>query len=159
MKKIIILIALAVSSLMAFGASAQTIGELVDLENQIVKKRLVDELNKPATGSIGGPMPSIAAPAGAQPAPMPTADATPAKTEKNEPPKTTAIYGMNDNGVAEYKGIVQWGGASFEVRPGRTIRGYRVETVDKSGTTFIRKTSNGTNRIFAPSIFDTDGVK
>lgn len=137
---------------------AQTIGEYVDLENQIVRKRLLEELNKPAQGATTPP-PAILPGQGNLTAPATSIGMPEAKGEKDGGPKTTAIYGLNDNGHGQYKSVVEWNGSRFDAQPGSFIKGYRVESIDKSGTLMVRSGKGPVSRLFAPSAVVTDGVK
>jgi len=137
---------------------AQTIGEYVDLENQIVRKRLLEELNKPAQGATT-PSPGILPGQGNVTAPVANMGIPEVKGEKVSGPKTTAIYGINDNGHGQYKSVVEWNGSRFEAQPGSLIKGYRVESIDKSGTMMVRSGKGPASRVFAPSAIVTDGVK
>jgi hypothetical protein len=135
-------------------AFSQTIGELVDLEQQIVRKHLMDELNKPAQGSINvAPAPATSL-SGAQPATA-VSDVELPKSGKSMAPRTTAIYGIEEDGKSKYSSTVEWGGASFEAKIGAVIRGYRVTSIETGGTMMVKNNS----RVFAPTSIISDGGK
>jgi hypothetical protein len=116
--KIYIITLAAALSLASAPCRAQeiTIGTIMDLEDQIVLKKLNEELRKP---SANAPLP----------VPLP-----PPPPQKVYPTQTLAVYGMSP----DYEAQVTHGGTLYQVKVGARVGAYKVAAISPFGAELRR---------------------
>ena len=114
MKRSITLIPLLVFASAAFAQSQITVGDVVDLEERVLIKKMADELNKPNPNAPPAP-PRIF---------IPKAPRIIHRTE------TLAVYGTS---ATFYEGQLSMGGKVYTVRPGMPVQDYVVSLVAPNG--------------------------
>lgn len=90
------------------------VGDLVDLEERIMVKKMTDELSKPNPNA---------------PPPAPVL-IVPRAPKIVYPTETLAVYGTS---ATSYEGQLSMGGATYTVRNGAPVQGYTVTAVTPSG--------------------------
>lgn len=103
------------------------VGDVVDLEERIMIKKMNDELNKPDPNAPPAPVPMMAAP-------------KPPKI--SYPTETLAVYGTSATG---YQGQLSMGGRTYVVRAGTPVQEYIVDSVTPFGVE-LKKTVAPTKR-------------
>lgn len=103
------------------------VGEMIDLEERVLFKKMADELSKPNPNAPPPPPPAIIIP---------------------KPPKvvhrteTVAVYGTS---ATSYEGQLSMGGKLYTVRVGTPVADYIVSSVAPHGVT-LEKKIGGTDR-------------
>lgn len=135
MNRIFTILPLFVVASTAFAQEASKVGELVDLEERVLYKKMADELSKPNPNAPPAPPPAIR---------VPKAPKIVHRTE------TLAVYGTS---ATFYEGQLSMGGKVFTVRNGTPVQDYVVTAVSPAGITLAK---NGAGRasarhtLFAP---------
>lgn len=140
MNRIFSIIPFLVVATSAFAQESIKIGDMVDLEERVLFKKMADELSKPNPNAPPAPLPVIAIP---------------------KPPKvihrteTLAIYGTS---ATFYEGQLSMGGKVYTVRNGMPVQDYVVSVVAPHGITLVKKGSSrrgrsaSTDTLYAPLI-------
>ena len=139
MNRIFTIIPLLVFASTAFAQESIKVGDLVDLEERVLYKKMADELSKPNPNAPPPPPPAIVMP---------------------KPPKiihrteTLAVYGTS---ATFYDGQLSMGGKVYTVRNGTPVQDYVVTAVSPHGITMVKNArGNGRGRtgsahtLFAP---------
>lgn len=123
MNRILTIIPLLVLTSAAFAQEVK-VGDLIDLEERVLIKKMAEELNKP-NPNAPPPAPVILRP----------------KAPKIiHPTETLAVYGTN---VTFYEGQLSMGGQVYTVRNGMPVQDYVVSAVSPQGITLVK---NGGSR-------------
>ena len=129
----IAMLAIATNS---FAQDRVRVGEVVDLEERIMIKKMNDELNKPDPNAPPAPMPVMVAP-------------KPPKI--SYPTETLAVYGTS---ATFYEGQLSMGGRTYVVRTGTPVQEYIVNSVTPFGIelkkTVVPTKRRGKHRAAAP---------
>lgn len=139
MNRILIVIPILAIASAACAQEPLQVGDLVDLEERVLYKKMADELSKP-NPNAPPPAPAIVLP---KPPPKPVH-----RTE------TLAIYGTS---ATFYEGQLSMGGKIYPVRDGSAVGDYVVQAVAPHGITLVKSvggkhtTRGGSNHtLFAP---------
>lgn len=113
------------------------VGDMVDLEQRVLLKKMADELSKPSPNAPPPPPPAIL---------MPKAPKVVHRTE------TLAVYGTT---ATFYEGQLSMGGKIYTVRNGMPVQDYIVTAVSPHGITLVRGGSGrgrtgSSHTLFAP---------
>jgi hypothetical protein len=114
MKRISLLIQLLAISSISFSQEQLRVGDILDLEERIMVKKMTDELSKPNPNSP-------------PPAPIVIASKAPKIVY---PTETLAVYGTS---ATYYEGQLFMGGATYTVRNGTPVAEYVVTSVSPAG--------------------------
>jgi hypothetical protein len=114
MKRSFFLIALLALSTPSFAQDKASVGDILDLEERVMLKKMTDELSKPSPN-----------------APPPAPVIIPRRTPKIVyPTETLAVYGTS---ATFYEGQLSMGGRMHTVRSGMPVEGYVVSSISPSG--------------------------
>jgi len=114
MNRPLFLIALLFLSAPSFAQDKASVGDILDLEERIMLKKMTDELSKPNPN-----------------APPPAPVVIPRRAPKIVyPTETLAVYGTS---ATFYEGQLSMGGRMHTVRSGMPIEGYVVSSIGPSG--------------------------
>lgn len=119
MNRLFTLIPLLVLTSAAFAQEQVKVGDLIDLEERVLYKKMADELSKPN-------------PNAPPPAPVIIRQKPPKLIHRTE---TLAIYGTN---ATFYEGQLSMGGKVYTVRNGMPVQDYVVTAVSPNGITLVR---------------------
>lgn len=114
MNRTLFLISLFVLSSASYAQEQVKVGEILDLEERIMVKKMTDELSKPNPNA---------------PSPAPVINRTKAP-KIVYPTETLAVYGTS---ATYYEGQLSMGGRIYTVRNGWPIQGYVVSAISPSG--------------------------
>jgi hypothetical protein len=139
MNRIFTIIPLLVFASAAFAQESIKVGDMVDLEERVLYKKMADELSKPNPNAPPPPPPAIVIP---------------------KPPKvvhrteTLAVYGTT---ATFYEGQLSMGGTVYTVRNGTPVQDYVVTAVSPQGITLVknvrgkgRSRNRSNDTLFAP---------
>lgn len=114
MNRSLFLIALLFLSTPSFAQDKATVGDILDLEERIMLKKMTDELSKPNPN-----------------APPPAPVIIPRRAPKIVyPTETLAVYGTS---ATFYEGQLSMGGRMHIVRSGMPVEGYVVSSISPNG--------------------------
>lgn len=138
MNRIFTIIPLLVVASAAFAQEQVKVGDLIDLEERVLVKKMADELSKPN-------------PHAPPPAPVIIRPKAPKIVHRTE---TLAVYGTS---ATFYEGQLSMGGKVYTVRNGTPVQDYVVAAVSPQGITLMKKVgSQGRGRGHAgpiPTLF------
>ena len=127
MKRYLTLIPLFALASAALAQNPVSVGDVLDLEERVLVKKMNDELTKPNPN--------------APPAP-PSAMPMPKAPKVVYPTQTLAVYGTS---VTSYEGQLFMGGRVYTVQNGTPVQGYVVKSVAPNGIA-LEKQSAGPRR-------------
>lgn len=126
MKRIFTIIPLLAFTSTAFAQEPIKVGDMVDLEERVLFKKMADELSKPNPNAPPALPPAML---------MPKAPKVIHRTE------TLAVYGTT---ATFYEGQLSMGGKVYTVRNGTPVQDYVVTAVAPQGITLVK--NGGRNR-------------
>lgn len=135
MKRSLFLITIFAASAASFAQDQLKVGDILDLEERIMVKKMTDELNKPNPNAP----------------PAPPVVVVPRAPKIVYPTETLAVYGTS---VTFYEGELSMGGRNYTVRAGTPVNEYVVTSVGPNGIELVKaapakKTRHG-HRATAP---------
>lgn len=119
MKRFFFLLPLLAISTATFAQDQIKVGDLLDLEERIMVKKMTDELSKPNPNAP----------------PAPPVVITPRAPKIVYPTETLAVYGTS---ATFYEGQLSMGGATYTVRNGSPVQGYTVTSVTPYGIELMK---------------------
>lgn len=125
MNRIFTIIPLLFLTSAAVAQERVTVGDMIDLEERVLFKKMADELSKPNPNAPPAPPPAIR---------LPKAPKVIHRTE------TLAVYGTT---ATFYEGQLSMGGKVYTVRNGMPVQDYVVTAVSPHGITLVK---NGAGR-------------
>jgi hypothetical protein len=137
MNRIFTIIPLLFLTSAAFAQDDVKVGDLIDLEERVLIKKMADELSKPN-------------PNAPPPAPVVFRPKTPKIIHRTE---TLAVYGTS---ATFYEGQLSMGGKVHTVRNGTPVQDYVVTAVSPQGITLVKngggrgRRAGSNNTLFAP---------
>jgi len=137
MNRIFAIIPLLLFTTAALAQEQVKVGDVIDLEERVLVKKMADELSKPN-------------PNAPPPAPVIFRPKVPKVIHRTE---TLAVYGTT---ATSYEGQLSMGGKLYTVRAGMPVQDYRVTNVTPQGITLTkgvgrtRGRSAGNQTLFAP---------
>jgi hypothetical protein len=139
MKRILYIVPFLTLSISAFAQDSLRVGDMVDLEEKVMVKKMQDELNKPNPN-----MP-----------PIPTIVSVPQAPRIVYPTETLAVYGTS---ATYYEGQLSMGGRTFTVRKGTPVQGYIVSSIGPQGIELSKTVYHPKKRKAGPNKSETKTV-
>ena len=138
MNRIFTLISLLFVASSALAQESIKVGDIVDLEERVLYKKMADELSKPNPNA---------------PPPLPPAIILPKAPKIIHRTETLAVYGTS---ATFYEGQLSMGGKVYTVRNGMPVQDYVVTAVSPHGITLTktggRSRAGASHTLFAPLV-------